>query len=146
MPFFYVGSIKPTALEVSSKVGSLKRWPGYLVLLLVLAFGVLFAIQNTTAVPLDLLLVQLHEQSVALWVLLAFAIGGIAGLLVSSVALVRLKSRMVLLQRRLEKQGRELDQLRTADLRGAPSVLKKAPSGLKKTTSSLKSNGALKKG
>ena len=133
-------------------MGSIRRWLGYTVLLLVLAFGVLFAIQNTATVPLDLLLVRLPEQSIALWVLLAFALGGVAGLLVSSVALVRLKSRLLLLQRRLEKQGRELDHLRTTDLRGAlPKVSGNTSGGVRATGSGLsisnaQKNGALRKG
>ena len=43
----------------------------------VLLLGVSFGIQNTTTVPLDLLVISLPEHSIALWVLLAFAAGGI---------------------------------------------------------------------
>lgn len=37
--------------------------------------GGLFALQNTQAVPLDLLLFQLPEQSIAIWLLLALGSG-----------------------------------------------------------------------
>lgn len=97
-------------------MGSLKRALGYVLLLLVLAFGVFFSIQNTARAPLDLLIWQFPEQRVALWVLLAFAAGGITGLVVSIVALLRLKSRSLLLQRRLDKQTKELEQLRSSHL------------------------------
>ncbi len=100
-------------------MGSVKRWLGYGLLLLVLLFGVLFSIQNDGRVPLDLLIVQLPAQSIALWVLLAFAAGGLAGLLISSVALMRLKGQSARLRRRVNKQNQELDRLRTADLRAA---------------------------
>ena len=98
-------------------MNSLKRWLAYLALVVVLAFGMLFAVQNTQKAPLDLLLIQLPEQRVALWVLLAFAIGGVAGLMISSAAMIRLKSRTLLLQRKIDRQTKELDSLRTADLR-----------------------------
>ena len=99
-------------------MGSIKRWIGYLLLLLVLAFGVFFSLQNTARAPLDLLIVQLPERPIAAWVLIAFAVGGVCGLLISSVTLVRMKSQVVMLRRRLDKQNKELAQLRTGDLRG----------------------------
>ena len=64
-----------------------------LILLAGVALGVLFALQNTQAVPLDLLVFTFAPRSLALWVLAAFALGGLAGLLVSAVAGV---SRLVL--------------------------------------------------
>ena len=91
-------------------------------LIMVLAFGVLFSIQNTDKAALDLLIIQLPEQRVSFWVLLAFVVGGIAGLLVSSAAIVRLKSQSLLLQRRLDKRDKELSNLRTADLRSPVAV------------------------
>lgn len=103
-------------------MGALKRWCGYILLLLVLAFGVLFSIQNTAPVPLDLLAVQLSEQSIALWVLLAFAAGGLLGLILGSLALLRLKGQVAVLKRRLDKTTRELDKVRTSDLRPALST------------------------
>lgn len=98
-----------------------KRLLAFLLLVLVLAFGVLFTVQNTDKTPLDLLLVQLPEQRVSLWVLLAFALGGLAGLLISSAALIRLKSRNLLLQRRLDKHDKALLKLRSDDFRASTS-------------------------
>ena len=49
------------------------------VVLATLGMGVLFALQNKTAVPLDLLVYTLGPQSLALWVLGAFALGGVLG-------------------------------------------------------------------
>ena len=88
----------------------LKRWLAYLLLVIVLAFGVLFSVQNTVAVPLDLLLVQLSEQRLALWILLAFALGGVVGMLISSAAILQLKSQSLLLQRKLDKYHKGLSK------------------------------------
>ena len=95
----------------------LKRWLAYLLMALVVAFGVLFSVQNTALVPLDLLIIQLPEQRVALWVLLAFAIGGVTGMLISSSAILQLKSQSLLLQRKLDKHHKELTKLRGPALR-----------------------------
>lgn len=103
-------------------MGSLKRVLGYLLLLLVLAYGVFFSIQNTARAPLDVLVWQFPEQRVAWWIILAFAFGGVTGLALSTVALIQLKSQKMLLQRRLDKQTRELDQLRAPDSRAVPVV------------------------
>jgi putative membrane protein len=100
-------------------VRPLKRWLAYLLLLLVLCFGVLFSVQNTQTAALDLLLIQLPEQRIAFWVLLAFALGGVVGILISAVAMLQLKSRSLLLERKLAKCEKELSHLRTADLRSA---------------------------
>ena len=81
----------------------LKRLLAILVLVLVLAFGLLFAVQNSDRVPLDLLVIQLGEQRLSLWILLAFIAGGCIGMLISSLAIIRLRSRIMLLQRKLNK-------------------------------------------
>lgn len=96
-------------------VRALQRWLVIVLLIVVLAFGVLFSMQNTDKAALDLLVIQLPEQRVSLWVLLAFVVGGVAGLLVSSAAMIRLKSQSLLLQRRLDKREKELTKLGAAD-------------------------------
>ena len=45
------------------------------------AVGVLFALQNETPVALDMLVYTFEPRSLALWVLSAFAIGGLVGML-----------------------------------------------------------------
>ena len=44
-----------------------------------IAVGAFFALQNTTQVPLDLLVVQLAERSLALWLLLTLLLGVLLG-------------------------------------------------------------------
>ena len=106
----------------------LKRITVVLLLLAILLIGMLFSIQNSATAPLDLLVIQLSEQKVALWVLLAFAIGGIVGMLISALTIVRLKGDLMLLRRKLAKSDKELDNLRTADLR-VPALNHKSSTG-----------------
>jgi putative membrane protein len=84
------------------------------VLLLVLIAGLLFALQNAATVPLDLLVVELAEQPLVVWLYLSFACGGLAGMLVSSVALVRLQAGRVRLKQRLASCEKQLSELKLA--------------------------------
>lgn len=88
-----------------------------ILLLLVLAFGLLFSLQNGQSVSLDLLALQLHERPLAVWLLAAFALGGLAGLAAGSLALVKLQANRYRLRRRLETCERELSELRGSALR-----------------------------
>ncbi|GAB5451752.1 MAG: hypothetical protein Hals2KO_20800 [Halioglobus sp.] len=84
-------------------------------LLLVLAMigvGTLFALQNQAPVPLDVLVYTFSPQSLALWVLGAFALGGVVGMLVSSAIMVRLRASLGASRRQLEKTRLELAKLR----------------------------------
>jgi putative membrane protein len=57
--------------------------------LFALVAGGLFALQNTQSVPLDLLLFQLPEQSIAIWLLLALSVGVLLGLGAGSLIALR---------------------------------------------------------
>lgn len=83
------------------------------VLLLVLIFGLLFSLQNGQSVPLDLLVLQLQARPIAVWLLATFAFGGIVGLLVGSVALLRVQASRYRLRRRLESCEKELSELKS---------------------------------
>lgn len=85
-----------------------------LLLLLVMLFGILFSIQNSDRASLDLLVLQLPEQRVSLWVLAAFALGGMIGMLLSMSAILRLKSRLLIAENRLQRREKELSQAGTA--------------------------------
>jgi len=87
-----------------------------IIVLATVAVGVLFALQNKEPVPLDLLVYAFEPRSLALWLLGALAIGGAAGMLISSVIIVRLKASLSTAQRQLAKSRTEVDSLRTAGL------------------------------
>jgi uncharacterized membrane protein YciS (DUF1049 family) len=74
------------------------------VALAMLALGAMFAVQNEATVPLDLLVVYLPERSVALWVLLAFALGGVIGMLTSLGLVLRLRTALLAANRKLHKR------------------------------------------
>jgi putative membrane protein len=84
------------------------------ILIAAVALGVLFALQNKEAVPLDLLFFSFAPRSLALWLLVAFALGGLAGLLVSSFYLLRSRAALGTSRRQLARAQAELQQLRAA--------------------------------
>ncbi len=94
----------------------LKRATAILLFLIVLLMGILFSLQNTATAPLDLLVIQFSEQRITLWILLAFAAGGFIGMGISVVGILRLKSDIVLLNRKVKKREAELEKLRSSDL------------------------------
>ncbi len=79
--------------------------------------GVLFALQNETPVPLDMLVYTFEPRSLALWVLSAFAIGGVLGMILSSGILLRQRAALGRANRQLTKARAEVDSLRTAGLK-----------------------------
>ncbi len=82
------------------------------VVLLMLAVGVLFAIQNTALVPLDLLFIVLPEKSLALWLILSLSFGVVLGMVVSWGIIFRLKKDVLLARNQSERNKKELDNLR----------------------------------
>ena len=78
----------------------------FLLAVAMIALGAMFAVQNEAAVPLDLLVVYLPERSVALWVLLAFALGGVIGMLTSLGMVLRLRTALMAANRRIDKLAR----------------------------------------
>lgn len=95
----------------------IRRFLIVFLLLLVLVFGLLFSLQNAQNVPLDLLALQLRERPLAVWLLAAFAVGGVAGMLAGSAALIRLQANRYRLRRRLEHCERELAELKGTAIR-----------------------------
>ena len=72
------------------------------------AVGVLFALQNEMPVPLDLLVVSFEPRSLALWLLIAFAIGGLLGMLMSSALVLRTRTALSSANRQLARSRAEL--------------------------------------
>ena len=87
----------------------------FLLLALVLIYWMLFAVQNTATVPLDLLLVQFSAQRVSIWLIMAFVFGGVFGILASMWAIIRLKSQTMLLQRKVDKHEKALTRAQTEE-------------------------------
>ncbi len=87
-----------------------------IIVLAMVGVGVLFALQNEVAVPLDLLVYKFEPRSLALWLLSSLAIGGLLGLLISSFIMVRQRASLSATRRQLVKARAEVDSLRTAGL------------------------------
>jgi putative membrane protein len=83
-----------------------------LILILVLAGGLLFSLQNGTSVPVDLLVYQTADRPISVWLLVAFTLGGVLGMVVGSAALVRVQGSRMRLRRQLEACEKELAQLK----------------------------------
>jgi putative membrane protein len=83
-----------------------------IVVLAMLVVSVLFALQNKAPVPLDLLVYTLGPQSLALWVLVAFALGGLLGMIVSSVILVRTRASLSACRKQLDRAREDVSKLR----------------------------------
>lgn len=82
------------------------------VVLATLAIGILFALQNKALVPLDLLVFSFEPRSLAVWVLAAFALGGVLGMAVSSLILVRTRASLSSCRKQLERAQQEATRAR----------------------------------
>tara|TARA_R110002072_G_scaffold172731_2_gene327140 strand:- start:2687 stop:2995 length:309 start_codon:yes stop_codon:yes gene_type:complete len=83
-----------------------------IVILAMLAVSVLFALQNEAPVPLDILVYTFEPQSLAVWVLVAFALGGVVGMIVSSVILVRTRASLSACRKQLDKAREDASKVR----------------------------------
>ena len=90
----------------------LRKLVTVVVLLAMLGIGTLFALQNREPVALDLLVYTFAPQSLALWLLGAFALGGILGMLASSAIILRMRTSLGSSKRQLNRAQGELNKLR----------------------------------
>lgn len=88
---------------------SLARFLLFLLLILVLFAGFIFTLNNSAAVPLWLG-IDLNPRPLGVWVLLAFIVGGLAGLLLGLGLWQRFRGRIAAhqLKRRLQQAEMEL--------------------------------------
>ena len=99
------------------------RWLKILIVFLlsaiILMVGIMFTIHNTEKVSIDLVFLTSPEASLSLWLIAAFVLGGLSGFLLSTVAVVSLKARLMGSRRKINATNRELNQLRTVTLKDA---------------------------
>lgn len=94
----------------------IKRATLFIVLALFLCIGIFFAIRNGQVMTLDLVLWQGPELSIALYMIIAFALGVVLTLIASSALLFRNERQVRKQGKQLERQQAELDNLRKASL------------------------------
>ena len=97
--------------DLGDSMKPLRKLLTVLIVLAMLVVSVLFALQNKVQVPLDLLVYSFGAQSLALWVLVAFALGGLLGMGISFVILLRTRASLRSATRQLEKSRVEISKL-----------------------------------
>lgn len=75
-----------------------------LLIVLVVAMGLLFSMENTTLIPLNILVAELPAQRLSTWVILAFFAGGLFGMLSALLLVLRLQASRLRLLRRLKRE------------------------------------------
>lgn len=75
-----------------------------LIMLIVVLFGILFAVRNQHVIPLDLIWVELPSASLALWLLLSLVLGFVLGLLAMSGVCAHLKTSLSRAKRQMTAQ------------------------------------------
>lgn len=82
-----------------------------LVLVLVL-LALVFSLNNQIEVPLNFLLFETRPQGIAVWIILAFVLGALAGVLMATLAGVRSSVSRRSLQKRLDRAEQALEKSR----------------------------------
>ncbi|SFH48236.1 lipopolysaccharide assembly protein LapA domain-containing protein [Modicisalibacter xianhensis] len=90
------------------------------ILLVVLLLGILFAVNNQQALPLNLIWVELPPASLSLWLLVALACGVLLGMLAMTGVYLRLRTLLTRAQRHNQQQRKELDRLRIQEFKEIP--------------------------
>ena len=91
-----------------------------IILIVLLLLGILFAVNNQQALPLNLIWVELPPASLSLWLLIALACGVVLGMLAMSGVYLRLRTLLTRAQRHNQQQRRELDRLRIQEFKENP--------------------------
>jgi uncharacterized integral membrane protein len=76
-------------------------WIGFI--LFIVAISILFSLQNSTPIAVDLLITPMPPLPVSLWILISFVLGALFGLLASALALLKVRSTNHLLRRKLQQ-------------------------------------------
>ena len=89
----------------------------FFLVIALLLLGIWFTLRNQAQVPLDLLFIQLPDNSLALWLILSLIAGALVGLILLLPWLTSCKAHSLKLERQLKQQQKELHQLRTLSLK-----------------------------
>jgi uncharacterized membrane protein YciS (DUF1049 family) len=84
---------------------------GFVVIFLILV-ALIFSINNQVSVALDFIFFETPAYGVAFWLILAFVAGGIIGVLLTSIPMLRGSVRRKNLQRKLDHAEKARDQAR----------------------------------
>jgi uncharacterized membrane protein YciS (DUF1049 family) len=82
-------------------------------LVLVLALlALVFSLNNQMAVPLNFLIFETRPYGVAMWIILAFVLGALVGVLMATLATLKAKVSRRSLQKKLERTEQALEKER----------------------------------
>lgn len=73
----------------------------FIIAVLVFMVSLAFITHNQTPVTVDLLLIRLPEATLAIWLISFFVLGGLVGLIVSSLLILREKQARIRVEKRL---------------------------------------------
>lgn len=90
----------------------LKGLVSVLLVIATAAIGAMFALQNPTPVPLDLLIIDFAPRHMAVWILSALVLGAIIGLAAGSILLLKRRAQTAVLRRERDKLATEVERLR----------------------------------
>ncbi|MBB3192150.1 lipopolysaccharide assembly protein LapA domain-containing protein [Halomonas cerina] len=91
-----------------------------IILLAVLLIGILFAVNNQQAMPLNLIWIELPPASLSVWLLASLVAGVLLGMLAMSGIYLRLRALLTRAQRHNQQQRKELDKLRIQEMKELP--------------------------
>lgn len=91
-----------------------------IILLAVLLIGILFAVNNQQALPLNLIWLELPEASLSVWLLASLTAGVLLGMIAMSGVYLRLRTMLTRAQRHNQQQRKELDRLRVQEMKELP--------------------------
>ena len=91
-----------------------------IIVLAVLLIGILFAVNNQQAMPLNLIWIELPPASLSVWLLASLVAGVLLGMLAMSGIYLRLRALLTRAQRHNQQQRKELDKLRIQEMKELP--------------------------
>jgi len=91
---------------------ALRLVAGTLMTVCTVAGGALFALQNTSLVPLDLLFIQLPERTMAVWLVAFFVAGALLGLVSGAYLIIKMRACLVSATRKIKRLSLEIERLR----------------------------------
>ncbi|HET8850574.1 MAG TPA: LapA family protein [Marinobacter sp.] len=83
-----------------------------LLVLVLILLALVFSLNNQMAVSLNFLLFETQPHGVAVWIIMAFVIGALVGILFTTLATVRTSVSRRTLQKRLERAEQALEKSR----------------------------------
>ncbi|MEE3168962.1 MAG: LapA family protein [Pseudomonadota bacterium] len=83
-----------------------------LLVLFLILLALVFSLNNQMAVSLNFLLFETQPHGVAVWIIMAFVIGALVGVLITTLATVRTSVSRRALQKRLDRAEQALEKSR----------------------------------